>query len=472
MLRLFTLLILCSFSAFSATLSLSNYLSEVKGKNPEVKAALMMVEAQRQKEAEKDIFLSPNLFFDGQYQSDQKLSTNPILVYDKFLFQNYSLGFSKLFSYGQAVRLYYNVTHYEYVNSRMGAAGSMPTFYDARPVLELTQSLWGNGFGRATRARFQGIENRSKAAFYQAQFQLRNLEVGAEGAYWRLVLAREKVQARGVALQNSKRLLDWANTRVSRQLGDAGDALQARAAFEVRELELQAAKDEELESSRAFNQLRHIAGSQVGESLEEVGKTQLLALKALEKKGERLDVKAAQHEKEAAAAGLEAQQEKDKPTLDLFASAALNGRSNAMTDAISDSFKAGRETYALGVKFVLPLDFGSLSDYQHGLEQEKNAAGLNLEARQFAEKRDWEGLNQRFAEARRRLEIAYKIVDTQKAKVENENRKFKQGRSTTFQILQFEQDLADSEIGLIQAEWALLATATQMKLFIESIPGG
>ena len=451
----------------SSRLTIEAFLASVKEKNPEVQGATQSAEGAKLRSEERGILLSPNLFAEASYAADGKLPQIALFNYDRIVNQNIQLGVSKLSSYGQQLRLFYQVTHTDFVNVRIpgGGGGAATAFYDARPVFEISQNLWSNGFGRSTRASLEALEFGAVATSHASQFQKKAALVAAEDAYWRLSFARERVAIQKVALEQAKKIYQWSAARAKNRLGDEADALQARAALEVRELEMQSAIDEEKMASRSFNKVRYAEGEVVSEELQPVVVEELLAVKTLKREEKRDDVKAAEAQTKAVVALNQVAQEKQLPTLDVSASLALNGRATQLGSVLGDSYKAGRPTYGVSVKFAMPLDRGTVSDVRRGLLQEEKAAELNLQHKLAQQERDWQELTRRLEEGKRRLSLSMKITQAQEAKLNHERTRLKQGRTTTFQVLLFEQDFAQAQLAQLRAEAEVVGTTTQMKLF-------
>lgn len=464
---LLTVIALMGAAARADDLSVEAFLSDVKAKNPEVRGAVQSAEGSRLRSEERNVLTSFSLFADGQYASDAKLPQIALFTYDRIINQNYNLGVKKLTSYGQEMKLYYNVSHVNFVNVQLpgGTGGAATSFYDARPVFELTQKLWSDGFGRSTRASHDAMEAGALATSFASSFQAKAALVSAEEAYWRLALARERVTVQRTALEQARKIHQWSANRAKNRLGDEADALQAKAALDVRELEMQAAVDEERMASRAFNRVRYREGDSVPETLVEVDVQKLLSSSPGKREEKRDDVKAAEQQSKAAIAQGTVTSERNQPQLDLTGSVALNGRSVELGKALGDPYGAGRPTYALGMKFSMPLDRGTVSDVQRGLAQEQKAAELTYQHKLAQQERDWTELGQRLEEGKKRLALSVRITEAQAAKLNHERTRLRQGRTTTFQVLQFEQDFAQAQLAQIRAEAEVVGITTQMKLF-------
>ena len=79
--------------------------------------------------------------------------------------------------------------------------------------------------------------------------------------------------------------------------------------------------------------------------------------------------------------------------------------------------------------------------------------------------KEWDILLQRFQNFKKRLQLTQKLEKVQEKKLSQEKRRYNQGRTTTFQVLQFEQDFANSQLLKLRNERELIIVYNQLKLF-------
>ena len=193
----------------------------------------------------------------------------------------------------------------------------------------------------------------------------------------------------------------------------------------------------------------------------------------------REDVRAAKEAARITQANSVIQTEKNLPNLDIYGSFALNGQpQNLMAGPYNGSLSLGqtlglsvlpnRPSYTLGIRFSMPLDFETVSQSQESWRQEKAAAELTYDRKLFEQEESWKDLNQKLDDSKNHLKLSQVLEVTQKKKLEKEQERLKRGRTTTFQVLLFEQDYLFSQLGRIKDQIALLNVVAQMKLFGES----
>ncbi len=479
-----TLLVCAEASAVvSNALGLKEYLEQVRTKNLGVVGADAQKSGAELRSKEGQLLLSYTAFANLNADWDSKLPTLPLFAYEYQLTQSYSFGINKLYDFGLQAQLSYNFFGLSYTNP-LSLFGSVPGFgninfsanyYNVYPQLTLTQSLWSNGFGRSTRANQEMLESQALSTSYQAEFQSEASLVQAETAYWRLALARQLLTVSKAAHERAERMYEWSARRAKLHLADESDALQARAALELRGLDLQGTEDEVRTASRAFNTAREVNSDGVPEELAPIEPRTIENLKVPERHGSRADVLAAEEGMKAAQANATMAIERDKPTLNLTTSIASNRQPGVLTGigswpqdfgaSVPYSFDFERPTAIVGVVFSMPLDFDTLAKSREGWNREQRAAELNYNQKQFEQDRDWNNLFHLLADARKRFELSMQVEKIQDEKLEREKTRLHQGRTTTYQVLLFETDYLSSQQARIRNEAEVLDIVAQMRLY-------
>jgi outer membrane protein TolC len=439
-------------------LTLEAYLAQVAEGHQGVRAARAISDGARLRSREARLLVAPQLFAQAQSISDARPS--PFFPYDKIVTSGYSFGLSQQTTFGLQARLSYNFNYTDYVGLR-------PAFYEGRPALELTQSLWRNGFGSETRAQQEQSEAGALASHYGERFRARTLLIEAEQAYWRLALARRTYAVSRDALERARKAGDWASRRARLQLADESDALQSKAAVELRGLQLQAAEDEVRAAARAFNQARGAAAETVAETLEELADERVARLEPPVRAGSRDDVKAADQAARLARATADAGLARDLPTVDVFGTVALNSLETDASEARSKSLTTDRPTQAIGLRFSVPLNLPATFDSRAGWHREREGADLNYQRKLFEQEREWTDLTVALADAKRRLALARSMEAVQARKYEHERGRLQRGRSTLYQVLLFEEDYAQAQLVRLRTLADVLLVAARLKIFRE-----
>lgn len=447
-----------SFQASAQQLTLDQFLTAIQGANPGFKAAQMAVESSKGLQVESELAYSPILYSTIQYSEDGKPSFLPSFSYDKIVNQSYNLGVSKKFTFGLQSNFYYLLSQTTY-------DGAFPTYAEGRPTLELTQSLWRNGWGKETQAQVAVARASAEAGEYEQSFVRKGVLVQAESAYWRLALARQSFDLAKENLARAEKILQWTKRRVNLSLADKADLLMTTTGWQKRTLDLKIAQNEMRAASSAFNEIRGVIGDSVPEALETISPALIEKIKAPEKMQDREDLLAAQKRLELAKAQSELGVERNKPTLDLFGTYAFNSREDIKSEAVSESLQGKQPTKIIGLKFSTPLSFETMAEAKKSYQSQVKAAELSYQKIKLAQDQDWNQLVLRLNEAKDRYQTAEELEKIQKEKLDYERDRQERGRTTLFQVLNFETDYLDAQKLRLVMLNELLQITSQMKLY-------
>ncbi|MBF0361054.1 MAG: TolC family protein [Oligoflexia bacterium] len=442
-----------------------NYLQQVQNKNQGILASKESSSAYKSKSQEGELLFSPSLFATTQVLDDQKQTASLASMGERTLVETYSVGVSDVTKFGLQSKVSYIINHYD-INGASLLYLPKPKYYEAKSGVDLTFPILRNFLSKEYKAMNSATKASSMAAYYGESYKQKMLLAEAEMTYWRLVLARETVLIQKESLERAQKIRDWNQERYNKQLADKTDLLQSEAATEGRKIELQMALDEEQSSMRSFNSIRGIDSDSVNESLVRLDTNNYVEKIIIpEFKDLRDDVKAQEQQKLAVNASSEISNQKITPALDLYGSLYLNGKKEKFGDTFNQSVSTNYPTVTVGVKFTMPLDFGLTKDLKNGYILEKQGAEINFQKKLFDQKREWHDLKQKLAEAKKRLRLTSLLAESQKLKLKHEREQHKKGRSTTFQVLLFEQDHDTAKLNNIRIKTEILKIIAQMKTF-------
>ena len=449
-------------------LTVNEYLNQVKQESLGYKGQKEQSEGAALKAREADLFFTPQLFAEAVVGQDAKPNTPS--MYDEVKSQNYSLGLSQQFSFGLQGKIYYDLGRTEFVNA--GPAISPSKYWTAAPKIELTMPLWGGGFGRTSSANQEASRQQNIAEQYTAEGQSLVLLVNAEAAYWRLAAWQDVVRIQEQAMKAAQNILDYVSKKQRMNLGENADVVQARALVEGRTLELQVARNEAAEAQRNFNRFLNRDVNAPTESLQTLDYVSLESLELpKDRPGVRADVKALEAQLAAAKAASTLARERNRPTLNLFGNYAMTGRDDELNEAMKASGKADRDTAFIGLRFNMPLNFGATADVKAGADKAERAAELNRQQALYAQDADWTNLVRNVSDLRENLKLMGRIEQAQKAKLEAERNRLRQGRTTTYQVLLFEQDYSQAALSRAKSAAGILGLQSQIKLY-QNTPEG
>lgn len=453
----------------SQGLMIEDYLEQVTRQNKGILGSDLLSKGSEDLHDESSLLLTPTLVSDLSYIDERKPNLTPAFQGNRTTKNNFYLGVQKLTTFGLEGKLSYGFVHTRIQGltpaPALGIPSSQIEYFEGRTELTLSQSLWKNFFGAMTRANQQLAQSQHSATIHTENYKIKQLLSVAEITYWRLALARETVSVARASVDRALRIRDWATRRERLQLGDKSDRLQAEAALELRKLDLQMGDDEVRTASRSFNSQRQIDSDNVPEMLAIPNVEDVLRLSTPKRSAMREDTLAAEAVESAATANAEIALQTLSPDIQLYGTGAFNGKSDQAGAATSGSFTSTNPTWVVGVKLVAPLDIPEILKSRNGHQLEKQAAATTFERKVFEQENDWKDLSQKLNEAKRRLNLTHVLELTQQDKLSNEKDRFAKGRTTTYQVLTFEQDYATAQLSRIRAEQEVVNIIAQMKTF-------
>ncbi|MFM2200500.1 MAG: hypothetical protein RL769_555, partial [Pseudomonadota bacterium] len=105
---------------------------------------------------------------------------------------------------------------------------------------------------------------------------------------------------------------------------------------------------------------------------------------------------------------------------------------------------------------------------QKGARKAMNAQKINYRNEQALQELDWQNLIQNLKNYQENLRLALAIEKSQKNKLEHERNRLKQGRTSTYQILVFEQDFSNAELNTQEIAYKFHELIAQKRFYDES----
>lgn len=462
-------IVIIFFAKNSFALNVDEYLDQVKNQNLGYTSANQNVEAYEALKSKAKLVTAVNFFASTQNSFTEQNQALQIFRYDRIYTQNTQVGITQTSDFGLSTKLYYSLNHNTYKGlntSNLPNPSLAQSSYQSIPAIEVSLPLWQNRFGSLTQASKDLVFFQNEAQKLNSKSVSISSLVTAEQSYWILVAARQTVEIQQSALKSAQQILDYVSKREKMNLGEKGDVLQAKALFETRKLLLQQAQNDEKLAARDFNKQRYIDSAEVTEKLDGFNFQKLqsfLVPKIMG--GHRFDVKAQEADMKAAVASAKLDEENNKPSLNLYGSYLQNQIEATRSQALSSAFDQKGRAGTIGVKLSMPINFGLTSDIRQGAIQSASAAKTNYRQQVFQQENDWQNLVQNLAIYKENLKLSQAIEAAQKSKLENERKLLKQGRTSTYQILLFEQDYSNSQLTTIQTAYKLLSLIAQEKLY-------
>jgi outer membrane protein TolC len=452
--KIFPRLLLTSLLAptFSVqAMSLEQYLADVQKRNKEFQSLSLQKEAAELKLEQGDLALSPYLLVGAKRSWDETplpLQYVPMITRTDYEDTEYSLGVSKKFSTGTDLKVMLIQSHADIDVGRGMTKGPYLGILSA----SLSQSLWKDFFGQGTRIRRRREEATKNLEQASVEVKRRTLLSTAESAYWQLLFAQQELKVREDSLARADRLVKWNKRRVGDGLAQSNELLQTEALYTQRELQLITAKDDYLNAQRNIKEFLDEDASAADKMPSTPLTTSRASLVQALQQGERVRADAWLSKLEAE---LQAQASRElaeglKPDLVVKGTYGMSDSRPEQGDALRHTFDNRYPSKSISLNLTMDLDWWATAKVRRSGEASAKAASIRASRLALDSKRDIVELKRRYQELGRRIETVQKLVDIQKRKFDREQDRLRNGRSTTFQVISYEQEIAESEVMLFK----------------------
>ncbi|MFN7826025.1 MAG: TolC family protein [Pseudobdellovibrionaceae bacterium] len=452
-------------SAFSATeMTLEQYMKAASSQDPSYEAALKMEAGALRSQDAAALLTGLNFFTTYSDLHDGRPTTNTAAQGDTTTNQTLSVGLKQQSKVGLQWSLSQNYSHTNISNASLIPA---PDYHDVYPKLELSLPLWRNFWGAEIRASQEQLDSQLQLQKLSARSQRIQKESEIKETFYNMYTQQRNYEIQKDSLERAEKILTWAKSRLARNLSDRGDLYQTEALASSRKIELTVADQKLKEAARKFNSMINQPGDVVPEILRmpEVQKTQLEI--NITKEIQRIDYKVLEQNLVANRNNYLAQKEKNKPSLDLSLIYSKAGRATSQSAAERNVWDKDKEYRLVALNFTMPLDIGNSSDVRSGFQE----LAESQVAAERARVRDVELESKRAEDQARALWAQWQLIQElekiQKEKADLERSKYNNGRSTTYQVLTFEQDYANSRTQRINLELQLRRFVDSLELFVK-----
>ena len=454
----------------SYAMSLQEFLKAVEANNKTVQALQTSSEATELAAQAGDLELVPQLTAEAAHINDKSpLGQYAMLGSTETKTSSYSLGLAKRFSTGTAVNL--TASAFEVQNTGLSAptSATFSKFGLGSLGIGLSQSLWKNFFGEATRLRWQRQEAATSAATGQYNLQKKMLLVGAEAAYWDYLYAKENQKISQSSLERSKRIESWTSRRVGDGISERADLYSSQALVAARKLQLVSAEDDLSAAKRKIRDyLEYSEDKALPEMTGDISKPRALN-SMVDGKGSRVvALEAYLSSLEAKARSIEAQETEDslRPDLVLSGSYNTNGYDTDVPAAMQKWTQTDRPTTKVALKFVYQFDMAPKRAAKDAARKGAAAAKLISERKMLDSESSWIEINRRYSEMNKRIEAASEISRLQTAAAKAQSDLFNKGRSITANVISAEEDAANAELNLVKLKSEQRKMEAQGRMFV------
>lgn len=472
--RAFILLLIAGTGFAQDKLTLDEYLKQVVNNNSEIKACDLTVKAMENKILELDMVFSSVLGGGYNYIYDKSgAGFGSTLPTDKMTVDSWSFNYMKKLRTGSSITAGYasSSAGFDLLSPTdiLGNGTKYSSFNgsDIKTFFKVDQSLLRDFKSGITKTGIDKVKALNRAGQYMQIFKKQQILLKAKSVYWGLSLSREIVELRKTSLERAEKVLKWNENRYNLDLTQKNDFLQSQAGYRLRQLNLQMAVEDVANASRDFNELRGGSLSTVQEEITKISDAISIysEIKNISYTGRRADVLAAKEQYKSAEFAKEETFYRSMPELTLSGMASLHGLSFNYSDSWSQVTGMDKPAYSIGLNFMVPLDYKTLDKVKEGYAVDYQSAGEILKKVELSSGNDWEQLVRNWNNVRARIELAAQVRDVQSERVKEEQKLFEKGRTTTFLLLNAENDLDDSSLTLYRLIYEEIMTYSQSELY-------
>lgn len=469
------LLLASSASAAPAMMNLQDFLKAVESNHKSVQALDEAKKAAKLGQEAGDIELVPVLTADAGFINDKSpLGQFAAFGASETKTSSYSLGLAKKFSTGTGVSL--TASTYEIDNSISASilnanpsAARFQKFGAGALGLGVSQSLWKDFLGNATRLRQERQEVATAVSSGTFDLQKQMLLVGAEAAYWNYIYGLENLKIGKASLERAKRIAAWTQRRVNDGISDRADLLQVQALVAARTLQLISAEDELAAAKRVLRDYLELDSDQaLPEMTGDISQARALNASLAGRKGKVMALDAFLSSLDAKVKLLESREAEDKLRPDLILSGSYNTNAfeASMSDAVQKWTDTDRPTSKVGIKLIYPFDMGPKNAAREAARKSALISQLQSERKMLESESSWIELNRRYSEMTKRVEAAAEISRLQTAAAKAQADLFNKGRAVTANVITAEEDAGNAELTLTKLKAEQRKMEAQGRLFV------
>jgi len=443
-------------------ISLDEYLTTAKNKNPLFQSYDLSVEAAKAKSDSSELELEP-LFTAGYMRSADK--SLPSMIAKERNVEQYNVGLAKKFWTGTAVKI-------EAIGRDFQNNGALVSGIDRYTTGELgvtvSQSLLKDFFGAGTRKKLERAQSEAKIGISVAELQRRGYLLQVESDFWDYILASEDVTLKKANLERAQRLEKWMSNRVGNGLGERADLYNIKALSTLRLVQYQMAQDELKNQEVKIRQNLSLEDSEAMPTLKGELTTARSYMQNLKNKKDIISLEAEVSRLEAETKMLASEEVADglKPDLNLFGAYAHTSYDNDRSQAMKDIAKADYPKSTIGVNLSWPINTGAKNGLRDSVHKEALAAQIRAENKKRNAQSDWQNLQRKYEVAVQNVKTLEQVAQLQRERLKEEQNRFSKGRSITQSVVTAETDAAEAEISLLKARSGLRKLEASSLLYV------
>ncbi len=397
------------------------------------------------------------LSLDGNYLEDRREPAN-LFSPNRLSVGSVGLGLNSRFSTG--TQLGFSLSHSRNQINIPNFASL--NYAETRGTLNLSQSLLRNALGAGTRNSTAAAENQARASDQDLRDRKEDWFLSIAEIFYGAWLQQIQLLSAQATVERRERLRALVGLKQRRGTAEKPDAIQVQSSLELTKLELETAKQNLSDQWRLLlitlklpSVLETIDPLQVPISLDSLPEELTNSCKGPEVPLQSAAIERSKALVQAAKHSLSSQEWNSRPDLDLVAAYGANGIDSASGTSLSDFAKLQFPYYSLGLQFRLPLGGyerrAKLITARIDNLKAEAQSGQTLDLHRA----QWRNLCSTYARLQSAVAVLTKTSQAQMQRIKLEETRYTLGRSTLAQLIQAEDEAAQTEV-LLKSQTAQL----------------
>ncbi|MGB9595344.1 MAG: TolC family protein [Candidatus Poribacteria bacterium] len=387
----------------------------------------------------------------GKYEPSLKFNTNTSLSENtsdnqKSNAQNFGFGITDPLITGGEYGISINSSR----SKGDASIQSMNPAYRSGTVFSISQPLMEGAGISINKIPIVIANNNKEISNLRLKSQLIKNLTEVQNTYWELVFALENLKVQELALKQAQDLLNLNIKLKENDKASISDVLQAQSAVASREADVLSAKDAIKDAEDKLKRITNIIQDEsqwevsilpidvppFEEVIADINDSIVLAL---EKRPEYLQAKL---DVENSDLTIKLAKNQKLPIIDLDGSLILNGLGDKFGETFSQVGKAENRSWTAGIVFRMPLGGKSDNGYLKKSQLEREQKLLTLKDQEQQVIADVRSAVRQLETGIKRIQATTKAEDFARQVLATEEKKYSLGLSTSYNLLQFQANLA------------------------------
>lgn len=451
--------------------SYQQYLESVMKQNQMFESLRLLTESSQAKIEAVEIDLTPMLTASIRQTDDRRLQPFGQVVLDRTQVYDYQFAVNKKWSTGTTAQFLMGMTD-QTLTFAQGPISSQIPFVSSLMGVQLSQSLWKDGFGKLFSLKVSREKIANEMSKLSRLISENQILIKAEQLFWDHLYLREELKQRQDSLARAKKIESWTYNRFKNGLAEDSDILGAKSLVALRELQMTMSQDDLAANIRELRQILQLEFEQsIPELIGNFDATSHPAssyFSSREKKQKvRIDSRLVELESKLKRNISLEVEEQLKPDVVLEAKYNTNSIEQTRAESLDGITDPSRPTSAIAIKFQYLLGSNAKESQLKAARFEEQSLAVKSARLKIESEFTLSDLSSRFFDLSKKIEIAERAASLQEQKAQAEQLKLKRGRAITSQVVQAEQEASESALTHLKLKSEQIKLLAQLRLFID-----